>query len=247
MDSGILSLLDVSFSYPGSGQVVDGLTFHFGEGEFACLLGANGSGKSTILKLSCGILTPENGIVKLWNKPLNEYRGRDKAKLLSYMPQNLHLIAPFRVREVVEMGLYPYDIPPLLTVDDAIGMVGLSDKKEVAIGNLSGGERRRAFIAMTLVQGAGILLMDEPLANLDIRYQVEIIKLLRDIKGVTTAMALHDINLAFRFDAVVLIQKGRILAKGTPEEVITEELLQEAFDVKLKLMRHGPQTFISYQ
>jgi ABC-type cobalamin/Fe3+-siderophores transport system ATPase subunit len=114
----ILELKNVSFRYPGNRQIVDDLSFSIGNGEFIGLLGANGSGKSTILKLASGMLRPVSGDIKLWNKPLSAYRNKDRAKLLCYFPQHLDATVPFTVREIVGMGLYPYDIPPRMTVDE---------------------------------------------------------------------------------------------------------------------------------
>lgn len=236
----ILDVQKLSFRYPGHNLIVDGLSFSVGNGEFIGLLGANGSGKSTILKLASGMLRPVSGSVNLWDKPLTFYRNRDRAKLLSYFPQHLDVNVPFTVREIVGMGLYPYDIPPQMTVDEAAELVGLSDKLNAFVTNLSGGERRRVFIAMTLIQGAGLLLLDEPLANLDIKYQIELLRLLRNLqvkKGISVIMALHDINAALRFDKVLLIKDGAVIGSGRPEAVLSREMLKQAFDVNMEIMR----------
>ena len=236
----ILELRDVSYRYPGHGLIVDKLGFSIGNGEFIGLLGANGSGKSTILKLAAGMLYPAAGDIRLWDKPLPAYRNKDRAKLLCYFPQHLDVNAPFTVREIVGMGLYPYDIPPQMTVDEAVEMVGLGEKAGAYVTNLSGGERRRVFIAMTLIQGAGILLLDEPLANLDIKYQIEFLRLLRGLqekKGISVIMALHDINVALQFEKVMLIKEGSILGIGSPETVLTGEMIKQAFDVAVEIRK----------
>ncbi|MDP2167578.1 MAG: ABC transporter ATP-binding protein [Thermodesulfovibrionales bacterium] len=244
----IIELRGVSFSYSEAAFIED-LSMGAGEAAFIGLLGANGSGKSTMLKLLAGILRPQKGEANLWGKPVGSYKNKDRAKLLSYLPQVLDMNVPFRVKELARMGLYPYDTKPPLAVDDALGMVGLLDKKDSLLTNLSGGERRRAFIAMTLLQGAGILLLDEPLANLDIRYQMEIIRLLKELnrlKGITIIMALHDINLAMQFEELILVKEGRLLRIGPPDEVLTEDLLKEAFGIEIKIERHEDYRFISY-
>jgi iron complex transport system ATP-binding protein len=236
----ILELKNVSFRYPGNNLIVDDLSFSIGNGEFIGLLGANGSGKSTILKLASGMLRPTAGDISLWDKPLSAYRNKDRAKLLCYFPQHLDVNVPFTVREIVGMGLYPYDIPPQITVDEAVEMVGLGEKAETYVTNLSGGERRRVFIAMTLIQGAGILLLDEPLANLDIKYQIEFLRLLRGLqekKGISVIMALHDINVALQFEKVMLIKEGSILDIGIPETVLTGEMIRQAFDVDIEVRK----------
>jgi iron complex transport system ATP-binding protein len=244
----ILELSDVSYSYTKA-SFIDGLGLGFGEGGFTALLGSNGSGKSTILRLLSGILRPSMGTVRLWGKDIGSYSNKDRAKLLSYLPQVLDMNVPFRVRELVAMGLYPYQLAPELTVQEAVDMVGLTEKRESPISTLSGGERRRAFIAMTLLQGAGMLLLDEPLANLDIRFQMDIMRLLRELnsrRNISIVMALHDVNLAFQFDSVVLIKEGGVLGKGPPVEVLTEGLLEEAFGIKVKTHGNGGGRFVSY-
>jgi len=241
-DGPILEIKDISFNYPGSERIVRDLSCSVHEREIIGLLGANGSGKSTILKIAAGMLRPSRGDVVLWNKPLDSYRNKDRAKLLCYFPQHLDVHVPFTVREIVGMGLYPYDIPPAMTVDDAMDMVGVADKADAFVTNLSGGERRRVFLAMTLIQGAGILLLDEPLANLDIKYQIEFLKLLRKLKearGLSVVMALHDINLALQFEKVMLIKEGRIQGIGAPESVLTGDALKEAFDADIEVNRSG--------
>jgi iron complex transport system ATP-binding protein len=236
----ILDIKGVDFSYEKEKPFIEDISLSVDNSEFIGLLGANGSGKSTLLKLASGIHRPSRGTVNLWGKEIHDYRNRDRAKLLSYLPQFLDMSIPFTVREFVGMGMYPYDTLPELTVDDAIEMVGLSGYAESLTTNLSGGERRRVYIAMTLLQGAGLVLLDEPLANLDIKYQIELLKLLKDLRekrDITLIMALHDINIAFQFDRIVIIKEGRILGSGSPGEVLTTEFLKEAFDVEVEIKR----------
>jgi len=251
MNYPILEFNSVVFQYSENKAFIDGLTFSLANGEFIGLLGANGSGKSTILKLACGILRQSAGSVSLWGKPLTAYRNKDRAKLLCYLPQLLDMQVPFRVRELVGMGLYPYDIPPGITVDEALEIVGLTDKSDVFVTNLSGGERRRTFIAMTLLQEAGLILLDEPLANLDIKYQIELLRLLRDLqkeKNISIIMALHDINMALHFPKVMLIKEGKILSIGNPEHVLTKDLLREAFDAGIEVRKDQTgATYMSYE
>jgi iron complex transport system ATP-binding protein len=187
-------------------------------------------------------LRPSSGAIRLWGKDINRVKNKDRAKLISYLPQTLDISVPFTVRELVNMGLYPYDIPPSLTVDDALEMVGLSGKANAHLTDLSGGERRRTFIAMTLLQGAGLLLLDEPLANLDIKYQIELVRLLRKLreeKNISIVMALHDINVALQFEKVMLIENGKIIGSGSPGSELTREKLKQAFDVSIEVKRSG--------
>jgi len=230
---------------------IDDLSFTVGVGEFIGLLGANGSGKSTIMKLGSGILKPLSGTVSLWGKDLHAFNNRDRAKLISYLPQTLDITVPFTVKELVSMGLYPYDIPPAMSADEALDVVGLAGKADAHLTDLSGGERRRTFIAMTLVQGAGLLLLDEPLANLDIKYQIELVRLLkklRQTRNIAVVMALHDINIALQFDTVMLIKDGSLIGAGAPGTVLTREMLKQAFDVSIEVRTsEAGKTYVSFE
>ena len=242
-----LSIIDASFSYSGGGPgetararkgfSLAGFSLTIDNGELTALIGPNGSGKSTTLKLASGILTPESGEALLWGRPVGTYSGSERARLLSYMPQTLHAAIPFTVIELAEMGLYPYSVAPSLTPERALDIVGLASKADCPLYELSGGEKRRAYVAMMLVQGAGVLLLDEPLANLDIKYQQGLIELLRKIVSTGEAsvvMALHDIPVALHFDRVVVLRDGAVFADGPPREVLTPELLSEVFGVDVE-------------
>ncbi len=249
-DNTILEFREVAFSYTRGNGFIEALSFSIKTGEFIGLLGANGSGKSTILKLGSGILKASSGDVRLWGRPIHSYRHKDRAKLLSYLPQILDMNIPFTVEELVGMGLYPYDTPPELNIDQAIEMVGLGEHRTTPLKNLSGGERRRAYIAMTLLQGAGLLLLDEPLANLDIKYQIELLRLLRDLRArrdIAIVMALHDINMALQFEKIMLIRQGRILGTGTPEVILTRDSIREAFDIEVEIKRDSEGPYMMYQ
>jgi ABC-type cobalamin/Fe3+-siderophores transport system ATPase subunit len=250
-NSEILKLDTVCFSYDKNKAFIRDLAFSIKEGDFIGLLGANGSGKSTILKLATGILKPLSGSLTIWGTNLAAVSNKDRAKLISYLPQSLDISVPFTVSELVSMGIYPYDILPTMTVEEALDMAGLREKANARLSDLSGGERRRTFIAMTLLQGAGLILLDEPFANLDIKYQVELVKLLknlRETRGISVMMALHDINMAFQFQKIILIKGGVIIGVGRPEEVLTRDFLKQAFDVDVDVRQSGMKgTYISIE
>jgi iron complex transport system ATP-binding protein len=243
----ILALRDVSFGY-GERPLIDGMTIEVRDGDFMGILGPNGSGKTTVLRLMGGMLRPLRGRVGLWGHPIGWYPHRDRAKLVSYLPQVLDLAVPFTVRELAGMGQYPYRTRTGMTLDEALDLVGLGERGEEPVRHLSGGERRRAFIAMTLLQGAGIVLLDEPLANLDIRYQGELLALLARLnreRGLTVVLSLHEVGLAFRFGRVALLSGGAVVGDGFPAEVLTEERLGVAFETPVRLVRSGGETFVS--
>jgi len=247
----ILELDRVGYAYEKGSPFIQELSFTIGEGDFIGLLGANGSGKSTIMKLASGLLKPASGGISLWGRSLTAIKHKDRAKLISYLPQTLDISVPFTIKELVGMGLYPYDIPPALSVDEALDMVGLTGKANARLTDLSGGERRRTFIAMTLLQGAGLLLLDEPLANLDIKYQIELVKLLknlRETRNISVVMALHDINIALQFEKVMLIKQGCLIGAGSPDEVLSRTMLKQAFDVDVEIRKSGDKgVYISYE
>ncbi len=247
----ILELDKVCFSYDKGKEFIRDLSLSVGVGEFIGLLGANGSGKSTVMKLGSGILRPLSGTVSLWGRQLQSVNNRDRAKLISYLPQTLDIAVPFTVRELVSMGLYPYDIPPAMGIDEALEMAGLSRKADAYLTDLSGGERRRTFIAMTLVQGTGLILLDEPLANLDIKYQIDLVKLLKNLRekrNIAVMMALHDINMALQFDKVVVVKNGGIVGSGDPGTVLSQGLLKTAFDVDIEVRKNeSGDTYLSFE
>jgi iron complex transport system ATP-binding protein len=137
-----------------------------------------------------------------------------------------------------------------MEIDSALEIVGLQEKAQAHLTDLSGGERRRTFIAMTLVQGAGLLMLDEPFSNLDIKYQFEILKLLKELKmdkNISIIMALHDINIALQFEKVMLIKEGKILGIGHPEALLTKGMLKDAFDVNIEIKKQDSgEAYISY-
>jgi iron complex transport system ATP-binding protein len=228
-----LEFANVSFSY-GPKMFMDQMSFSLVEGELVGLMGPNGAGKSTVLKLAAGLLAPQKGNVMVANKAIGSYRGKQRAKLVAYLAQTLDLQAPFRVGELVRMGEYPQEGSLALTVKEALHIVGLQGKVKTHLAELSGGERRRAYIAMTLVQGARVLLLDEPLASLDIKYQFDLYRLLKDIareKGVSVFMSLHDIGMGAMLDRLLLVKGGRLVAQGGPDSVLTDEIVQNAYDL----------------
>jgi len=228
-----LEFANVSFSYCPK-IFMDQMSFSVAEGELVGLMGPNGAGKSTILKLAAGLFSPQKGKITVGNKAIGSYSGKERAKLVAYLPQILDLQAPFRVGELVRMGRYPQEGSLALAVEEALHIVGLQGKAKTHLAELSGGERRRAYIAMTLVQGAKVLLLDEPLASLDIKYQFDLYRLLKDIaheKGVSVFMSLHDIGMGSMLDRLLLVKDGRLITQGDPDSVLTNEIVQSAYDL----------------
>ncbi len=228
----MLSFTKVSFSYTASPFVSD-LSFSLRPGELAGLVGAKGSGKSTLLRLGGGILRPRSGAVMLGERPVGEWRGRERAARLGYLPQTIDASLPYRVSELVAMGAAASGTGEA-SCRDALQHTGMTAHRDTPVNRLSGGERRRAFLAMVLAQGGSVLLLDEPLAGLDLRFRYQLLDLLdrlRRERPMAILLSLHDLSLARELDRLLLISKGRILADGPPGGVLEPELIRTAFEL----------------
>lgn len=231
------SLLEFrNLDYPvGARDFFQQLSFTINPGELVGLMGPNGAGKTTFLKLAAGLLQPQKGSVLLAGNEVVSYSGRNRAKYLAYLPQLLDMNAPFRVSELVGMGSY-FAMEQHFTLAEAIETVGLSGKHTSFLAELSGGERRRAYIAMTLLQGGKLLLLDEPLANLDLKYQWELLQLLKQIcreKNVAVLLSLHDLALANQLDRLLMLREGKLMADDQPAKLLNDDLVARVFGLQL--------------
>lgn len=228
-----LSFDQVCFGY-GNTPCITQFTCSLNKGELVGLIGANGSGKSTLLRLGTGLLQPNSGSIELDNQPVRSWRGHERASRLGYLPQSIEAPLPFLVEELVEMGRAAARHEGRLSVAEVLAAVGLEPYAQTPLAHLSGGERRRAFIAMTLAQGGSTLLLDEPLAGLDLRYQYELLSLLKRLSQeyhLSILLTLHDLLLTRELDRLLVIRQGQLLADGTPAEIVTPALIQETFDL----------------
>ncbi|MCR4404133.1 MAG: heme ABC transporter ATP-binding protein [Candidatus Acetothermia bacterium] len=251
-----ISLQNLSFAYD-SRPVLEGITLELGEGEILALVGPNGSGKSTLLRNLAGILRPTAGSVYLDFKELQKFTPRELARLFGAVEQERHVGFDFTVRELVELGRLPYlgrleRLGPedRAAVWRAMALTHIEEFADRPISTLSGGERQRVFLAIALAQEPKALLLDEPTAHLDINYQLEIMEIIRERAraGLTVIMALHDLNLAAQYaDRMALLHRGRVLALGRPEEVLTPERIKEAFGVEVAITRSYPTGAVQVQ
>jgi iron complex transport system ATP-binding protein len=246
-----LELQGLSVDIAGHRIVAD-VGFTVPDGGFAGLLGPNGSGKSTILKTIYRVHRPAGGRVLLDGTDLLSLRPRDAARRIAVVSQEFTLEFDFTVRELVMVGRTPHKRPfgrdneaDRATVDDAIRQVGCEDLAHRGFNTLSGGEKQRVLIAQAIAQGADHLILDEPTAHLDIRYQIEIMELVSAL-GVTVLAAIHDLSLAALFcDTVHLIADGRIIAGGPPGSVITAEMVRQAYGADVLVIEH-PETGVPH-
>lgn len=249
MTPAILQLKGVSFAYHRD-PVVKHISMQVEPGEFIGVLGPNGSGKSTLLKLLGGILKPDSGTVLLKDKKLFEYKRKILAQSIAWLPQEHTMAFSYRVDEIVLMGRHPY-LSPLTfegqkdfdIADQAMRTTDTTHLSERQFTDISGGEKQRVMMASAMAQEPEVMLLDEPTTALDIKYQLEIINILERLNrnnGMTLILAMHDLHLASRFcRRLILIDQGKIVKDGTPEEVLQKEILETVYGVQLKVF-HDP-------
>jgi iron complex transport system ATP-binding protein len=243
-----LSAQALEFRYPGAGEgaALSGVTLTIAPGEFVGLIGPNGSGKTTLLRCLSGLLAPHGGAVLLDGRALAGWRPAELARRVGVVAQGDGAAFEFTVGQVVAMGRYPHRRrwqPE--TADDrqavaaALAQTGLTSLAERPVTALSGGERQRVALARALAQEPQTLLLDEVTAHLDLGYQAEILALLRRLnadRGLTIVAVLHDLNLAARAcQRLLLLSGGRILAAGSPAEVLTPANLLSAYGVRTEV------------
>ncbi len=237
-----IRIRDLEFEYDGI-PALKGISIDIGE-EFLAIVGPNGSGKTTLLKCMCKILKPRKGVVMLNGRDVNGLSLAEIARKVGYVPQNIDRTFPAKVFEVVLTGRRPHigwkcGRRDLEKVSEVLKVLGLEEFAMRDFDKLSGGQQQKVLIARALAQEAEVLLLDEPTANLDLKHQMEVMKLLKDLvsKGMTVAIAIHDLNLASMFaDKIVMMKNGKIFAVGKPKDVITPENVESVYDVKVKIL-----------
>lgn len=234
-----LAARELAAGYPGR-RVIDGLDLEIAPGRLTMIIGANASGKSTLLGTLSRLHEPLAGRVELDDADVRGISRRRFAQTVGLLPQ--HPTAPdgVSVAELVGRGRHPHrgllqrwSAHDTAHVDEAMAWTGITDLAARPVGDLSGGQRQRAWIAMALAQDPRILLLDEPTTFLDLSHQLEVLDLLRELnrsRGTTVVAVLHDLNLAARYaDDLVVMCAGAIVAHGAPREVLTAEVVRQAF------------------
>jgi iron complex transport system ATP-binding protein len=246
---------DLVLSYPaGDGPVVDGESIAAKAGAVTALVGPNGSGKSTLLKGLADQLTPDAGSVLVDGRAIDSFADKELARTLGLLSQESVSPNSITVEDLVHHGRYPHrgffestTEADERAVDRAIELAGCGHLRDREVGSLSGGQKQLAWIAMVLAQDTDVLLLDEPTTFLDLHHQLEVMEIvetLRDESDITVVVVLHDIQQAARLaDEMVALKGGAIQARGTPEEVVTEDLLAEVFeiDAEVDLTPRGPR------
>lgn len=251
-----LVVKDIHFSYDKK-EVLKGIGGSFFEGTFYSIVGPNGSGKTTWLKLIAGINPLQSGSVELFGTSIAELSNKDVAKYLSFVPQMFNIQYAFTVEEVVAMGRYPYMSRFAILSEEDNGLVQMALEetnlmilKDRYVNELSGGELQRVIIARAIAQDTDIIVLDEPISHLDIHYQYEIVTLLKRLcreKKKTVITVLHDLNVTMNHcDHIFLIKDGKVMIEGEPLSVLTEEVVQKVYGVQVKIVEADEEKWITW-
>ena len=233
-----IRVTDVSVSVPKK-VIVSHADIVVNEGEFVGLIGPNGSGKSTVLKTVYRTMKRDKGEIEIGDVSIDDMSLRESALKMSVVTQHNYFNFDFKVEEVVSMGRTPHKKSMELDnkedaeiVENALRKVNMWDMKDRNFSSLSGGEQQRIILARALAQQTPCLVLDEPTNHLDIKYQLEVLDIVKSL-GCTALCALHDLNLAAQYcDRIYVMKNGQTVLEGTPEEVITSEMIEEIYGVK---------------
>lgn len=243
----MIALTDVTKRY-GSRTVLGPVTLDIPRGVTA-LVGPNGAGKSTMLTLIGRLAEPSTGSVTVCGHDVRATPSRELAKVVSILRQENHFVTRLTVRDLVGFGRFPHSrgrrtASDERLIDEAIDFLDLGDLQHRFLDQLSGGQRQRAYVAMVLAQDTEVILLDEPLNNLDMKHAVAMMRQLRraaDELGKTIVIVIHDINFAAAYaDTIVALAEGRVVHVGTPDDLMRSEVLESVFDTGVTVRRDGP-------
>jgi len=234
----MLEAKNISCGY-GQKKVLNDISFSVSEGEFVGVLGPNGSGKTTLLRALINTVPLSKGRILLSGKNIGLMNRKEIAKNISYVPQISEPPAGFTVEEIISMGRMPhvdafstYKQADFDAVKEAMIQARLLELKDRDVSELSGGEYQRVIIARSLAQGSKILLLDEPTAHLDIKYQIEIMELLKGLKNKTVIAVFHDIGLARKYcTRTILLKNGSLAGDGPAETALTPQTISNIFEI----------------
>lgn len=253
-----VELQAVSWGPRGHNTILNDLSFRVFEGQVVAVCGANGAGKSSLLRLIYRYQRPCRGTVMVTGRDIWAMDAREAARIVAAVLQEQPADPALTARQIVALGRLPYrrrqwgtDLSAPLAADAsiiaaALERMDLSSLADRPFGTLSGGERQRVMVARALAQTPRILVLDEPTNHLDIRHQLELLRLLRSL-GLTVIATLHDLRLAAEFaDRVLVLHRGRVLSDGPPATALCEATITTAFDVRATIDRSGPRPLFAF-
>jgi iron complex transport system ATP-binding protein len=250
MSDAILKAEGVCFGYKHDNAVLSGVSLSFKRGEFTGIIGPNGSGKTTLIKLLSGALRPSGGCVTLDGRDVRDFPVRDLAKRISVVPQSTHMDFDMTALDVALMGRQPYlrrfereSDEDIRIARDALTRTDVIQYQDTPVSALSGGEMQRVIIARALTQQTDVMLLDEPVASLDVRHAAHILRLSRDLahkQQVCGVCVLHDLSLAGWFcDRIALMCAGEVYAYGFPADVLTARAIADVYGVGADIIADG--------
>ena len=230
----------------GNTEILRGIDFEANKGEFVGIIGPNGSGKSTLLRCLYRVLTPSEGAVFLDGKELSSYRVKESAQKLAVVAQHNYYNFEFSVRDVVMMGRAPHKraldrdtAEDYQIMRQSLKAVGMQEFEERSFSTLSGGEQQRIILARALAQQTPCLILDEPTNLLDIKYQLWLMDIVKNL-DCTVISAVHDLNIAAMYcDRLYAMKQGKVIAQGTPHELLTPDLIRELYEVDAEVSIDG--------
>ena len=230
----------------GNTEILRGIDFEANKGEFVGIIGPNGSGKSTLLRCLYRVLTPSEGAVFLDGKELSSYRVKESAQKLAVVAQHNYYNFEFSVRDVVMMGRAPHKraldrdtAEDYQIMRQSLKAVGMQEFEERSFSTLSGGEQQRIILARALAQQTPCLILDEPTNHLDIKYQLWLMDIVKNL-DCTVISAVHDLNIAAMYcDRLYAMKQGKVIAQGTPHELLTPDLIRELYEVDAEVNIDG--------
>ena len=255
MSDNIFQIRGLSFAY-GKHTVLKGLDLDLHAGRITTLIGANGCGKSTLFHLMTKNLRPDAGRILLRDQDISACRLRDFARQVAIVHQYNTAPADLSVEKLVAYGRTPYQTMGLSPDPEAdaekirwaLEITHTDKYRDKPVAELSGGQKQRVWIAMALAQGTQVLFLDEPTTYLDIRYQLQILHLIRQLNreyGMTIVMVLHDINQSLHYsDEIAAMSDGQVCAHGLPEEIVTPQLIRRVYDVDLAIRPVDGKPFV---
>jgi len=238
---------NVSIAY-GKRQILENITMDFEKGKITTIIGPNGCGKSSLLKTISRVVTPVAGTPVYEDKPIREYSPKELAKKIAYLPQIHMSPKDINIKTLVSYGRFPYKrfgsgitMEDRKIIDETLELTGLSHMGERMLNNLSGGEKQRAWIAMTICQQPEILLLDEPITYLDIGYQVEVLELIKELGErlkITIVMVLHDMNFTARYsNRIYVLKDHHVYDYGKPDAIIEHDNMEHVFSIDSQIVR----------